>query len=340
MHFLFTNIPLTETIDFVCQQLHEKQINIGIAEFSLKELSLKCTMNVHFIFNNKHYRQIDDIAIGSPLGLMLVDYFLAKLENESVKDVINKLNFYCRYVDNTFIIIDQNVGKELLELLNNKHPAIKFMCEEKLDNKLHFFDVLLNRKENGSISRNVYRKCSSLSQYTHSLSFVPLHYKKNLVKYLTNRAIKICSVDTINKELELLKKHLRVTNKKITTSKASKKPLFVKLRFNGYVVGDVLHDKLTRVVKRTLNAANLCLSYSTRSMVFPQLKNKLPGYATFMCIYEFSCSCGESYIRRTTRQLNQRVSEHLPSWLGKRSVKTINKSFSNHLLYSNDEFAC
>ncbi|VDO75947.1 unnamed protein product [Schistosoma margrebowiei] len=26
---LFTNVPLTETIDFVCQQLQEKQINIG-----------------------------------------------------------------------------------------------------------------------------------------------------------------------------------------------------------------------------------------------------------------------------------------------------------------------
>ncbi|VDO58986.1 unnamed protein product [Schistosoma margrebowiei] len=89
MYFLFINMPLTETIDFVCQQLHEKQINIEMSKLSLKELLLKCTMNVHFIFNNKHYRQIDDIAIGTPLGLILVDYFLAKLENESVKDVIN-----------------------------------------------------------------------------------------------------------------------------------------------------------------------------------------------------------------------------------------------------------
>lgn len=32
---LFTNVPLTETINFECQQL-EKQINIGILEVSLK----------------------------------------------------------------------------------------------------------------------------------------------------------------------------------------------------------------------------------------------------------------------------------------------------------------
>ena len=54
-----------------------------------------------------------------------------------------------------------------------------------------------------------------------------------------------------------LKKYLRVTNKKIAISTASKKPLFLKLQFNGDVAGDVLRDRLTRAVKRTFNAANL-----------------------------------------------------------------------------------
>lgn len=349
---LFTNVPLTETIDFVCQQLHEKQINVGIPEVSLKELLLKCTMNVHFVFNNTYYRQIDGIAMGSPLGPILADFFLAKLENGPLKDVINKLDFYCRYVDDTFIIVDQDIGKvELLEQLNNKHQAIKFTCEEEIDNKLNFLDVLLIKKANGSISRSVFRKSSSSSQYTHFLSFVPIYYKRNLVKCLANRARKICSVDSINNELEVihnmliergyplgfLKKHLHSTNKKVKISTAAKKPLFLKLQFNGDSADDVLRDRLTKAVKRTLNAADLFLSYSTRSMVIPQLKDKLPGYATSMCIYKFSCSCGESYIGRTTRQLNQRVSEHLPSWLGKGMVKSIRSSILSHLIDSGHE---
>ncbi|CAH8627461.1 unnamed protein product [Schistosoma mattheei] len=305
-------------------------------------------MNVHFVFNNTYYRQIYGIAMGSPLGPILADFFLAKLENGPLKEVINKLDFYCRYVDDT-IIADQNIRKEqLLELFNNKHPAIKFTCEEEIDNKLNFLDVFLSRKENGSISRGVYRKGSSPSQYTHFLSFVPLHFKRNLVKCLAIRALKICSVDTIDRELQhihnilielgyplgFLKKHLRVQNKKIVTLTANKKPLFLKLQFNCDLASDVLRDSLTGVVKRTFNAANLCLSYSTRSMVIPQLKDKLPGYATSMCIYKFSSSCGESYIGRTTRQPNQRVSEHLPSWLGKGYVKTIRSSVLSHLINS------
>ncbi|CAH8597522.1 unnamed protein product [Schistosoma rodhaini] len=236
---LFTNVPLTETIDFVCQQLHEKQINVGIPGVSLKELLLKCTMNVHFVFNNTYYRQIDGIAMGSPLGPILADFFLAKLENGPLKEVINKLDFYCRYVGDTFIIVDQDIGKvELLEQFNNKHQAIKFTCEEEIDNKLNFLDVLLIKKANGSISRSVFRKSSSSSQYTHFLNFVPIYYKRNLVKCLANRARKICSVDSINNELEVihnmliergyplgfLKKHLHSTNKKVKTSTAAKKP--------------------------------------------------------------------------------------------------------------------
>ncbi|CAH8632768.1 unnamed protein product [Schistosoma rodhaini] len=65
-----------------------------------------------------------------------------------------------------------------------------------------------------------------------------------------------------------------------------------------------------------------------------QLKDKLPGYATSICIYEFSYSCGESYIGPTTRQLNQRVSEHLPSWLGKGIIKSIRSSVLSHLIDS------
>ncbi|VDP30934.1 unnamed protein product [Schistosoma mattheei] len=55
---LFTNIPLTETIDYTCEQLLEKKIEIPIPVIKMKEL-LKCTMNIHFEFNNEFFRQVD-----------------------------------------------------------------------------------------------------------------------------------------------------------------------------------------------------------------------------------------------------------------------------------------
>lgn len=52
---------------------------------------------------------------------------------------------------------------------------------------------------------------------------------------------------------------------------------------------------------REMNRTNYCLSFSTQPVVIPQLKDTLPSFAKSMCIYETSCSRGESYIGCTTR---------------------------------------
>ncbi|VDP37216.1 unnamed protein product [Schistosoma curassoni] len=50
----------------------------------------------------------------------------------------------------------KDIGKEEpLKLSDNKHSALKFTCEEELDNKVHFLYVLLNRYENSSVSRSL-----------------------------------------------------------------------------------------------------------------------------------------------------------------------------------------
>nr|CAH8860093.1 unnamed protein product [Trichobilharzia regenti] len=68
---LFTNVPLLETVNYICDQLIERNIDVGIPSEKVKELLLKCIMNVQFMFNNGFYRQVNGVAMGSPLGPML-----------------------------------------------------------------------------------------------------------------------------------------------------------------------------------------------------------------------------------------------------------------------------
>ena len=56
-------------------------------------------MNMHFKSSDEMYRQIDGVAIGSHLGLILADILLSKLENFSLAKQIDKFSFYCRYMD-------------------------------------------------------------------------------------------------------------------------------------------------------------------------------------------------------------------------------------------------
>ena len=101
---LFTNVPLFETVDYVCDFIRNSSIVLPIPMTDFKELLLRCTFNIQFLFNGTIYRQRDGIAMGSPLGPILADIFVSKLENSILQTKINELPFYNRYVDDIFII--------------------------------------------------------------------------------------------------------------------------------------------------------------------------------------------------------------------------------------------
>ena len=59
----------------------------------MKKLLTLCTKNVHFLFNNEIYIQIDGVAMGSPLWLGIANIFMVELETTSVpklKDLVQK----------------------------------------------------------------------------------------------------------------------------------------------------------------------------------------------------------------------------------------------------------
>ncbi|VDN39810.1 unnamed protein product [Dibothriocephalus latus] len=124
---LFTNVMVTETIEYLCEFLVSNQLEIGIPTNVLKELLLKCTLNVQFLFDSQIYRQIDGVAMGSPLGPLLADIFIGKLEKFQLNDQIHMLKHYGRYVDDIFLIATTETDRDaLLNAVNQAHPSIQF----------------------------------------------------------------------------------------------------------------------------------------------------------------------------------------------------------------------
>ena len=81
---LFTNIPLNETIDICVKKLYlhnNMKVNgIGKQEFgSLLKLTTKESL---FMFNKHYYRQIDGVAMGSPVGPTLANTKLCQHEDQ------------------------------------------------------------------------------------------------------------------------------------------------------------------------------------------------------------------------------------------------------------------
>lgn len=71
---LFTNVPLKHVTSIITDFVETNDIDLGIPSTELANLLTFCTTDVQFIFNGTFYRQIDGIAMGSPLDLFLLIY--------------------------------------------------------------------------------------------------------------------------------------------------------------------------------------------------------------------------------------------------------------------------
>ena len=77
IQLLFTNIPLDDTIDIYVDMLFEKRKKVnGMLKCHFKQLLILSVKSSCFLFSDVYYKQIDGVAMGSPLGPTLGNLFL------------------------------------------------------------------------------------------------------------------------------------------------------------------------------------------------------------------------------------------------------------------------
>ena len=104
---LFINIPLKETINICVSDLHNKNLYNGkLNKSDLFKLLETATSESSFIFNFLLYKQIDGVAMGSPLGPTLANAFLCHYEKEWLDNCPSHFKpiVYRRYVDDIFVL--------------------------------------------------------------------------------------------------------------------------------------------------------------------------------------------------------------------------------------------
>ena len=132
---LFTNVPLDFTINLILDKIYkEKIIKTNLARKDLEKLLNLCTKEMHFSFNNQIYKQINGVAMGSPLGPVLANIFMVELEKKLVPNLADKMPLWFRYVDDTFTFIKNVDIENVKSVLNNFHSDIKFTNEIEKDN--------------------------------------------------------------------------------------------------------------------------------------------------------------------------------------------------------------
>ncbi|VDP50727.1 unnamed protein product [Schistosoma margrebowiei] len=256
-----------------------------------KKLLLMCTSDVQFQFNNTIYRQIDGVAMGSPLGPILADIFMGYLENMLLKQTISETTEYSIYVDDTFIVCNNKQHEiRMLKHFNNAHPNIQFTMEHEQNDMFHFLDVAIKRRRDGTVQRSLYRKSTWNGIYLNFNSFCPLSYKKALVKTLFYRAERICTTDKLEEELVKVEKCLRDNfypqkfideykkrkENNIEVITVNKKPISININFKGDEVANTINRRLNTALARTYPAAKLQILYKTTCSITQSKVDKHP----------------------------------------------------------------
>ena len=331
---LFTNIPLSETIQICLDSLYrdEEMKKPRMPEALLKKMLMKATTEVQFSFDGKMYRQNDGVAMGSPLGPVLANIFVGHCESKI--DTDDWPDFYDRFVDDTFAIFPDIVQSEFFfTKLNSLHPQLRFTVEGEDNGELPFMDVLVKRHGEG-LERAVYRKPTFTGQYTRWDSFAPTSQKIALIRSLTSRAMKICSPSKINTEVESLKKifsdngypdyvvdrTIRKTMevgsqlKILRTDEERKQNVMLRLPWIG-TTSNAHRQEIERVILKGFPTAQPRIVFTTCKAFSGREKDVLPITSLSNVIYEFTCCCAQTYVGKTTQSLSERIKQHVPTKL-------------------------
>ena len=190
---LFTNIPLTETINTIADYVYDEN-NDSLPPFK-KDIFVKLIyMATQGLFLHKDTvcKQIDGIMMGSPLGPTMANFFMANVVTKLFEETSQTHpKLYLRYVDDIFAVFDdQQSCTQFLNTLNSQHPNIKFTVE-KSTGTLAFLDVEIKINENG-FDTWIWRKPTSAGLL---LNFNAIFYEAPCVKL---RNIKFCIIFWLN----------------------------------------------------------------------------------------------------------------------------------------------
>ena len=344
---LYTQVPLKEVTEDILTTIYDTNSNsifkgTKITKNILRKILHLCSQSI-FLYKEKVYKQIDGVAMGSPLAPILANWFITSKENSQLKSD-NKIKplFYVRYVDDIFVLMKNNNDlNNFYHEMNTLHPNLQFTLERSNNNKLPFLDTEVKQLSN-RLQTSVYRKPTDTNLIMQYTSICPKTWKLGLIDFYLNRALNISSnfvvfkeeltkitnlllknqypiklIQTkINKFLEaynidnLTFKQNQITNSK--TKKNSENENFS--YFTTMYVGNCslkFHKRITSIFEKH----NVVIKPAyTSKKVSDYFNNKSKCSEAFDAnvIYKYTCSVEPniSYIGETSRQMFRRIADH------------------------------
>ena len=333
---LFTNVPVEETIQIILNKVFITPDTIfnGFNKSDFKRLLELAVLDTAFVFNGKAYKQIDGMAMGSPLGPTFANIFMCSLEEDMLDNCPLAFHplFYRRYVDDTFLLFRSKMDADtFLEYVNSIHRNINFTIEYECSNQLPFLDILVYR-DNDHFNTSVFRKKTFTGLGSNFYSHCFFNFKLNSLSTLIHRAYTLTSNwHSFHQEIIFLQSYFhnncypsklfhQFTNKFLNKVFIPKLPIPTVPKLLLYASLPLIHNlnfysEIRKIVEKHIPAVKLKLipkNPLTIGSIFP-LKERLDPLMTSGVVYEFNCPRCDlgRYIGSTRRLLKVRAAEHM-----------------------------
>ncbi|MGL4226872.1 MAG: reverse transcriptase domain-containing protein, partial [Rickettsia sp.] len=159
---LFTNVPLAETIQIILDRLFVSPDTTyqGFTRDAFRKLLEIAVLDTHIVFDGVIFKQVDGVAMGSPLGPIFANVFMSSLEEDFLDNcpLAHMPSVFFRYVDDTFALFSKPASAlAFLKHINSMQPNISFTMEPEKDGSLSFLDVRIMHTTSG-FTTSVFRK--------------------------------------------------------------------------------------------------------------------------------------------------------------------------------------
>ena len=349
MSSLFTNVPLERTITILARYAyhHETMAPPGIPENIMCAMLRLCTTKAPFRCpRGKLFYQTDGVAMGSPLGVLFAQAYMANVEEQVLADNNVRPHMYYRYIDDVIVDVTDDAALDSLKASLEEVSGLVFTIERSIENKISYLDINIDASDSTKYVTQVYRKPTDTGKCLHGESQCPDRYKVSVIRSYVYRALKHCSSwPLVHEELQRVKQLLTSNGYSVTMvdeqiraalnrhQQSAEKPkpdavhniYYRNTMSPGYrtdekVLQDIIHRNCK--VQDPSHQLRLNIYYKSPKTSSLVLRNNMTNENSPLkqtnVIYHFKCTTGDcallpnsGYIGMTTTTLSRRLTMHL-----------------------------
>ena len=315
---LFTNVPVTQCIEFLKENLDSLELDLPVSNNAFIDLLILCTSNCYFEFDDKYFVQNRGLPMGSPISPVLSNIYMEFYEKNHLPNVLPNDILWVRFVDDIFAVLPDSVDpKVLLNSINQASPSVKFKCEVEQEGKLAFLDTQVIRSPCNKPIFRVYRKPTHSNAYIHAYSCHSENVKVGVMITIFLRAYNICDPSYIDEEIRYISevfKRLGYCDRFINQAHQKARKRFYGLKQNReretrptLVIPNIADNK---IIADSIKEVKYDVVNKNNCTIGKRLKKKVKSDDNSGVIYRIKClDCNFSYFGETN-DLKRRVYQH------------------------------